>query len=151
MISIGVYHPKYEVNLGTLWRAAHLFGASQIFTIGMRYKPQASDTSKAWRHIPLITYPDLDAFQACRPFRAPLVGVELTPEAVPVHEFEHPKQAIYLLGAEDHGLPARVLEKCQHVVRIEAVAPWSMNVAMAGSIILHDRLVKQHARTKVPA
>jgi len=33
-----------------------------------------------------------------------LVCVELDERATPIQEFKHPQQAIYLLGAEDHGL-----------------------------------------------
>ena len=33
---IGVYHPKKEVNIGTLWRTAYQLGASVIFTIGLK-------------------------------------------------------------------------------------------------------------------
>jgi tRNA G18 (ribose-2'-O)-methylase SpoU len=139
---IGVYHPKTAENIGTLWRAAHLYGASHIFTIGARYRRQASDTSKAWRSIPLLTFADFDDFNAHRPFSLPLVGIELDDRSVPLSRFTHPKSATYLLGAEDHGLPADVLAQCQHVVQIEAAQPWSMNVAMAGSLVAYDRHIK---------
>jgi tRNA G18 (ribose-2'-O)-methylase SpoU len=146
MWGIGVYHPKTAENVGTLWRAAHLYGASFIYTIGARYRRQASDTTKAWRSIPLLHYTDFDTFNAARPFAAPLVGIELDPRAVALSSFEHPKQAVYLLGAEDHGLPASVIEKCQHIVQIEAAQPWSMNVAMAGSLVAYSRHMQVTAR-----
>lgn len=44
---IGIYNPKTETNMGTLWRSAYNFGADFIFTIGMRYKKMGSDTAKA--------------------------------------------------------------------------------------------------------
>jgi tRNA(Leu) C34 or U34 (ribose-2'-O)-methylase TrmL len=143
---IGVYHPKTAENIGTLWRAAHLYGASHIFTIGARYKRQVTDTSKAWRSIPLFNFEDFDDFAAHRPFDAPLVGIELSDRAVPLAQFGHPRIATYLLGAEDHGLPERVIDACQHVVQIEAVNSWSMNVAMAGSLVAYDRHVKSLTR-----
>ena len=139
---LGVYHPKTVENIGTLWRAAHLYGASHIFTIGARYKRQASDTSKAWKSIPLLNFRDFDDFTAHRPFDLPLVGIELDDRSVPLASFRHPRSATYLLGAEDHGLPADVLAQCQHVIQIEAVNAWSMNVAMAGSLVAYDRHIK---------
>lgn len=142
MFGIGVYRPKTSENIGTLWRAAHLYDASFIFTIGARYQRQPSDTSKAWRSIPLLNFPTFEAFSDGRPFAAPLVGVELSERSVPLASFSHPKQAVYLLGAEDSGLPATVLAQCQQVVQIEAVNRWSMNVAMAGSLIAYDRHIK---------
>ena len=33
--AIGVYKPKKEVNIGTLWRTANILGASLIFTAGV--------------------------------------------------------------------------------------------------------------------
>ena len=57
---IGVYHAKKDVNIGTLWRSAYIFGASFIFTIGRRFPKQASDTVKAFRHIPLFEYQTIE-------------------------------------------------------------------------------------------
>jgi len=105
---IGVYHTKNEINIGTLYRTAYQLGASGIFTIGRRYKQQASDTSKSANHIPLRHYLDLDEFKKFRPIGAVLVGIEM--DGCPLSRFVHPKQAVYLLGAEDHGLPDEVRE-----------------------------------------
>ena len=138
-VAIGVYRPKTKENIGTLWRAAHLYGADFIFTIGHRYQYQCSDTTKAWRSIPLVNYPDFEAFQQSRPLGLPMVGVELSERAVPLGEYAHRKHALYLLGAEDGGIPKDVLAHCSDVVQIEAAQPWSMNVAMAGSLVLYSR------------
>ena len=59
---------------------------------------------------------------------------------VPLREFEHPRQAIYILGAEDHGLPPKVIRQCQHVVSLEAVRAPSFNVAVSGSLVMYDPL-----------
>lgn len=136
---IGIWHGKTEHNIGTLWRSAHLYGASFIFTVGPRYKMQASDTPKVRRHTPLFEFADIDDLHAHLPYSCPLVGVELDPRAVPLGEFAHPERACYLLGAEDHGLPLAVLDRCHSVVQIETALPQSMNVAVAGSLVLHAR------------
>lgn len=138
--AIGMYRPKTEHNLGTLWRSAHALGASMIFTIGHRYTRQASDTSAATRHVPYIPYPTWDVFRAARPFNAPLVGVELTPRANNLLPFEHPETAVYLLGPEDGSLGGRILAECQYVVSIPSA--FCLNVATAGSIVMYDRLAK---------
>lgn len=58
---IGIYRPKTPMNLGTLWRSAFQMGAAGIFVVGQRWpEGQASDTVKAWRHVPLRKYADLD-------------------------------------------------------------------------------------------
>lgn len=137
---IGVYHPKTEVNIGTLWRSAYLFGAAFVFTVGRRYEKRASDTPKTPRHIPLLHYTDIEDLHAHLPHGAPLVGVELDAGARALPGYVHPERAVYLLGAEDHGLPERVLDKCHSLVTIPTVRPQSLNVAVAGSIVLYDRV-----------
>ena len=136
---IGIFHPKTPHNIGTLWRSAFQLGASGIFTIGRRYKRQASDTPNTPNQIPLRYFVDWDDFNNHRPYAAMLVGVELG--GYPLANFCHPKSCVYLLGAEDHGLPPEILEKCQEVVSIESVSLPSYNVAVAGSILMYHRLI----------
>lgn len=137
---IGIYGVKYGSNVGTLWRSAHLMQAGFIFTIGRRYTPVPSDTHKSWRQVPLFEYDTFDQFRAALPKGARLVGVELTGRSIPLPEYTHPACAVYLLGAEDHGLPQEVLDACDDVVQIPSAN--SLNVAVAGSIVAYDRLAK---------
>jgi tRNA G18 (ribose-2'-O)-methylase SpoU len=60
----------------------------------------------------------------------------------PLSEFDHPRNAIYILGSEDHGVPKNVLRACREVVSLEAQEYASYNVAVAGSIVMYDRLIK---------
>lgn len=137
---IGISHTKTEVNVGTLWRTAHLFGAAFVFTIGRRYKSQASDTMKSTRHIPLYHYDEIDELHAHLPNGCKLVGIELDQRAVALASYRHPQRACYLLGAEDHGLTKDEIARCHDLVRLPG--EFSMNVAVAGSIVIYDR----HAR-----
>lgn len=142
---VGIYHTKTETNVGTLWRSAYQLGAAFVFTIGKRYVPQASDTTKTWRSIPLFHYADWEAFQANRPYDTPLIGVEMGGH--PLEGFYHPPRAIYLLGAEDHGLPPEIIARCQSIVSLDSIRQPSFNVAVAGSLVLYHRFVqtKEHA------
>lgn len=135
---IGVYHPKSEVNVGTLWRSAFQVGAAGIFTIGRRFAPQASDTLKSWRHVPMRHFLTFEDMLAARPYSCELVGIEMGGK--PLREFSHPERAIYLLGAEDYGLPADILAKCNRRVALECVNTASFNVAVAGSLVAYDRV-----------
>ena len=137
---IGIYQVKTAPNVGVLWRGAYQLGASFIFTIGPRYKPEASDVHKTWRQIPLFRYDTFEEMLASAAYGCRLVGVEMGGDPLP--GFEHPDRAVYLLGAEDSGLPKRVLEHCHAVVTIPAVRRASYNVAQAGTIVMYDRLVK---------
>jgi tRNA G18 (ribose-2'-O)-methylase SpoU len=137
---IGIFQGKTVENLGTLWRTADLFGASFIYTIGKRYKTQPTDTYKTTRHIPLYHYENFDQFDNHRPVDCMLIGVELDPTSVPIRQFLHPERAIYLLGAEDNGLNKECIQKCQKIIQLPGER--SMNVAVAGSIVMFDRINK---------
>ena len=134
---IGIYHPKTEMNTGTLWRSAYQLGASGIFTIGARYKKQASNTYKTERHIPLRCFDTFEEFLSARPYAAILVGIEMGGDMLKT--FKHPKQAVYLLGAEDHGLPPEIMKQCNKLISLEAIGQPSYNVAVAGSIVMYHR------------
>ena len=138
---VGVYHPKTAANIGTLWRSASVFGAAFIFTIGKRYKKQASDTTSTPTHTPLFHFNGFEDFKGCAPYSCPIIAIEQTQDSVNISSFNHPERAVYLLGAEDHGIPDSVLSQCHKVVEIRT--PTCLNVAVAGSIILYDRQTKR--------
>jgi tRNA G18 (ribose-2'-O)-methylase SpoU len=136
---VAVYHPKTEANVGSLWRTAAAYDAAFLGTVGRRYRHQASDTTKARRHVPLIHYATLDDLIEHLPDGCPLIGVELDPRAIPLDRFSHPDRGLYLLGAEDNGLPQYVIDRCHYLVQITTPSPNSLNVAVAGGIIIAHR------------
>jgi len=137
--AVGVWHPKTAENIGTLVRSAHAFGASFVFTVGRRYKRQASAV-KLDRHIPVLHFATLDDLRTAMPKGARIVGVELDDRSVPLREFTHPPAAAYLLGAEDHGISSHIRPGMQ-LVQIEGGSS-CLNVATAGSIVMYDRVVR---------
>jgi tRNA G18 (ribose-2'-O)-methylase SpoU len=137
---IGVEGISKPMNLGTLVRSAHAFGASFVFTIAPTFAARAvgrADTSDAAGHVPLYTYADLDAFTL--PRGCQLVGVELIDGARELPSFRHPQQAAYVLGAERGALSPPLLEQCAFVVRIPT--RFCINLGIAGAIVMYDRLV----------
>ncbi|WP_139956893.1 RNA methyltransferase [Flavicella sediminum] len=137
---IGIFNGKTPENLGVLWRSAQNMGASYIFTIGNRYAKQACDTHKAVGAMPYFHYTTFDDFYQQLPKGAMLVGVELDERAVSLETFKHPTRCVYLLGAEDHGLSRVAIEKSHHLVKFDT--PMSLNVSVAGSIVMYDRRTK---------
>jgi tRNA G18 (ribose-2'-O)-methylase SpoU len=135
---IGVYQTKNKHNIGTLWRSAYQLNAAGIFTIGKRYKKQCSDTCNTINKIPLKHFLTFNNFLLYKPINSILIGIEIN--GIKLKDFEHPKQAIYLLGAEDNGLPDNVKNKCNKIVSIDSINMASYNVAVAGSIIIYDRM-----------
>jgi len=134
---IGIQNGKTPENLGVLWRSAQNMGASFIFTIGNRYAKQACDTHKAVGAMPYFHYESFEEFYKHLPKGAMLVGVELAEEAVPLETFKHPRRCVYLLGAEDHGLSNEAINKSHHLVKFSSIL--SLNVSVAGSIVMYDR------------
>lgn len=140
--AIGIWHPKTDANVGSLMRSASLFDAAFVFTVGRRYKRQASDTVNTPKQIPLFHFSDVGELVAHLPHSCPLVGVELDASARPLSGFMHTERAAYLLGAEDHGIAPAVLDRCHFLVQVECPSPESMNVACAGSILMHHRYIQ---------
>lgn len=137
---IGIQNGKTIQNIGTLWRSAKILGASFIFTIGKRYKKQASDTLKSHRHIPLYHYETFEEFFKTLPYGCQLVGVEIALRSALIKDFKHPSQCVYLLGAEDSGLTSEAIDKCHKIVQLPG--DFCLNVSVAGSIVMYDRLIK---------
>lgn len=137
---IGCLNMKTSMNFGTLFRTAQVFGADFIFLIGCRFNQQSTDTMKSWKHIPTFVYKDFADFNEHRPYDCKLIGIELIETATPLKEFKHPKQACYLLGAEDNGLTREAIEHCQEIIYLPG--EHSLNVSVAGSIVLYDRVSK---------
>lgn len=138
---IGIQNGKTPENLGVLWRTAQNMGASFIFTIGNRYAKQGCDTHNAVKSMPYYHYDTFEDFFNHLPKGARLVGVELNDRAEDLETFHHPRRCVYLLGAEDHGLSKAAMEKCHYLVRFKSEK--SVNVAVAGSIVLYDRGVNK--------
>lgn len=137
---IGCFNMKRSLNYGTLFRTAQIFNADFVFVIGNRFKIQSSDTMKSWRHIPTYHYDTFEDFNKNRPYNCKLIGIEMTENATLLSNFKHPSQACYLLGAEDNGLSTEAISKCQEIIYLPGER--SLNVAVAGSIVLYDRITK---------
>lgn len=144
---IGIVGSKTEVNVGTLWRSAAIMGASFIFTAGRRYPKQRSDTLKAWRHIPMLEFTDGNSLIDGLPMGCVPVAIEIADDARPIGNYVHPERACYILGAEDTGIPRHVIDRCRDVIILPG--DYCLNVAVAGSIVLFDRVTKTEERTRI--
>ena len=141
---IGAEGISKPANVGALLRTAHAFGAAFCFSIAAGYDSHAgrqADTAATPLHVPFWRYASLEAMQL--PQGCVLVGVELLEDAVDLPSFRHPLNAAYVLGPERSGLSPALLAQCRHVVRIPA--RFALNLAVAGAIVLYDRLL-QHGR-----
>ncbi|HLI12220.1 MAG TPA: RNA methyltransferase [Alphaproteobacteria bacterium] len=137
---IGIEGVSKPMNLGSLWRTAHAFGASFVFTIAANYRRregERADTSKTSEQVPLYEFPDLATFRL--PDGCALVGVELLDEAIELPSFPHPRRAAYVLGPERGRLSPALVARCAHLVKIPT--KFSINLALAGALVMYDRMI----------
>ena len=98
-------------------------------------------------HIPLREYDDFNTFLKTIPRNTKIIGIELDEMAENIYQFKHPQRSIYILGAEDTGIPKKYLEKCDYIIKLPFNKN-SFNVAVTGSIVLYDRAMKYSTRKK---
>ena len=149
---IGVEGLSKPMNAGNLFRSAHAFGASFVFTVAAAYDDDVrkSDTSDAARQVPFYSFDTLESMRL--PRGCALVGVELMDDAVELPSFRHPRNAAYVLGMERGSLTPKLLACCDHIVKIPTA--FSLNVATAGAVVMYDRLLSVQrfgARPVVPS
>ena len=116
-LGIGIEGPSKSMNVGTLFRTAHAFGAAFVFTLRAQYDARAgalADTSDTPLSVPTYRFADLESFR-------------------------HPRQCAYILGSEREGLSPGVQAVCDYVVKIPT--RFSVNLGTAGALVMYDRLI----------
>jgi tRNA G18 (ribose-2'-O)-methylase SpoU len=137
---IGVEGINKPFNVGNLFRSAHAFDASFVFTIAATYKRSEgaqTDTSDTLANLPFYSFPSLDDLTL--PKGCSLVGVELQDTAVELPSFTHPRCAAYVLGPERSSLSPALTARCDHVIKIPT--RFCLNVGIAGVVVMYDRLL----------
>jgi tRNA G18 (ribose-2'-O)-methylase SpoU len=138
--AIGVERISKPMNMGSLMRSAHAFGASFFFAVAPDAavrEARLSDTADSDKHIPFYLYETID--ELALPRGCALVGVELTDDAVILPSFHHPSAAAYIFGPERGSLSEAVRGRCDHMVKIPT--KFCINVGVAGAIVMYDRLI----------
>lgn len=135
---VGLDNAKTPANVGSALRACGVFGAEFLAISGARYVRSPTDTAKAYRSMPLFRCQNL--FDLV-PFDCVPVAIEITDNAKPLPEYQHPDRAFYIFGAEDQTLGARILSGVRDVVFIPSKS--CLNLAACVNVVLYDRMVKR--------
>ena len=135
---IGLDNPKTNANVGSVLRAAGVYGASFVAASGRRWTSERTDTMKAYRTIPFFR-PEI--LRSIMPFDCVPVAIDLTEGAQSLVEYKHPERAFYIFGAEDATLGSRITDWCRDIVYIPTNG--CMNLAATVNVVLYDRLAKQ--------
>lgn len=140
--AIGLHMPKTASNVGSVLRAAHCYGAAMVAQTGNRYRYASTDTSKAYRHLPLLKVDDLHSVipHDCVP-----VAVDLLPNAQSIVDYKHPERAFYIFGPEDGTLGQAITGYCRDIIFVPTA--FCMNLAVTVNVVLYDRFAKECLKT----
>jgi len=135
---IGAEGISKKMNMGSLIRSGHAFGASFVFNVNAEYAARGanSDTGKSTNNIPYYEWKTVG--DMVLPAKCKLVGVELTDDAIDLPSFRHPTQAAYVMGPERGSLSDEMMEKCEYIIKIPT--KFCINVQIAGSVVMYDRV-----------
>lgn len=142
--AVGLVQPKTPANVGSVLRAAGCYGVDLVAVEGERgaratgfVTGNATDTMKAWRHLPTLLTDDLFSVVpvGCVP-----VAVDLMPGATSLIDFIHPQAGFYIFGPEDGTLGERHAKL--GMARVFVPTRYCMNLAATVNVVLYDRLAK---------
>jgi TrmH family RNA methyltransferase len=136
-VTLALWRVADPGNVGTLFRAADAFGAGVALSEGCADptgpKALRASMGSVFR-VPLCGF---DAPRGRRVALVPSGGVRLP-------ELDLGGDVVLVLGAERHGLPPAVLERCDERATIPQPGGGdSLNVALAGAIALYE-LARRH-------
>ena len=137
------WNTSKEHNVGTLVRTAHAAAATEVILVGEReWNVEAARTAELYTTVTALE--DGQAFlEHLEEQRWSLVAVELDPRSVSLFDARYPTRPCFLLGAELGGIPESILRRAELVVQIPqwGLVP-SLNLAVAGSLVVYDHLAK---------
>ena len=131
-------------NMGSIIRSSAVFGVEHLWLAGNAIEPTHRNVAKTalgterlvdWEHAGTAA----DAVAAVRKQGMRLVAIELTADAVPLHEAPLDGAVCLAVGGEDHGCSAALLAAVDAVAYIPQIGRvGSLNVAVATAIALAE-------------
>jgi tRNA(Leu) C34 or U34 (ribose-2'-O)-methylase TrmL len=144
--ALGLFNPKSADNFGGVLRASLCYNVAMVAAQGIRFTYKLgklrTDTTDAWKQLPLIETTDL---MSIIPHGTVPVAVEFIESATSLVDYVHPERAFYIFGPEDGSISKEILEKCRDVVYVPT--SHCMNLASTVNVVLYDRLAKQSKKT----
>jgi tRNA (guanosine-2'-O-)-methyltransferase len=133
------------VNVGSIARSAAAYSVDRLWLVGStpplasagaRKTALGSDRYLLWSHVDEVT----TAIDEARNDRYRVLGIELTDDALPLHELKLGDADVCLvLGHEDHGLSKAALGSCDQMAYVPQLGKiGSLNVATATAIACYE-------------
>jgi tRNA G18 (ribose-2'-O)-methylase SpoU len=143
--AMAAWNISKEHNVGTLVRTAHAAAASEVLLVGEKeWNVEAARTAELYTDVRRLAG-ERELLEHVKSSRYDLVAVELDDRSVNLFDAVYPDRPCFLLGAELGGVPESLMRECSLVVQIPqwGLVP-SLNLAVAGSIVVYDYLAKLH-------
>ena len=144
-VSIGLINPKDAQNVGSVLRAIGCYQANDVYFTGTRYehalKHNTDTHNVALSSLISKVESMVEARDEHMPVGTKIVCIELVEGAIPLPEYIHPENALYVFGPEDGNLKQAVVNSADEVVYIPTLG--CMNLAATVNVLLYDRLAKQ--------
>ena len=143
-VSLGLVNPKSPDNVGSVLRAAANYGVDKVFYTGDRYrraierKARTVDMSRKVSKDVLLTQQDSLSDVVTKDMK--IVYVEFALNAIPLPDYVHPENALYIFGPEDGSIDQAIIDKADDVVYVPTVG--CMNLSASVNVLLYDRLCK---------
>ena len=139
-------------NIGSITRSAAAFGVDHVWLAGnatplthSNARKTALGTERLLTWTPAV--PVADAVRAVREDGFRIVAIELTGDAVPLHEAPLGGDVCLAVGGEDHGCSPALLDAADAVAYIPQIGRvGSLNVAVATAIALAEARRREWAR-----
>lgn len=135
-------------NLGTLLRACDATGAGALLLVDACADASSVEAVRAsmgaYFTVPAVscTMAQLLAWKAAQ--GATLTGAALDPRAISYRQAHYGQRALLLVGNEQAGLPEALKQACDQLVIMPMLGRAdSLNVAMAGTLLLYEALHDQ--------
>ena len=139
-VSIGLINPKSPTNVGAVMRAAGCYQVDGVFYTGQRYAKAAKFNTDTKNKVTSIPLSGVDSLIANISSETKVVCVDLVEGAIPLPEYQHPENALYIFGPEDGTIDQYIIDKADAVVYVPTVG--CMNLAASVNVLLYDRLAK---------
>jgi tRNA(Leu) C34 or U34 (ribose-2'-O)-methylase TrmL len=144
-VSLGLVNPKSPENVGAVLRAAANYGIDNVFYTGDRYpraierKARTVDMSRKVSMGVKITQKNCLLDDVAEEMK--VVCVEFVLNAIPLPEYEHPENALYIFGPEDGSIDQTIIDKADDIIYVPTIG--CMNLSASVIVLLYDRLLKE--------
>jgi len=144
MINIGLVNPKSPENVSSVMRSAGNFCVDNVYYTGSRY-PRAvrlnPDIPQMSRKVSQgIALAGVDCLLENVTSGTKIICVEFAENAIPLPEYQHPDNAMYIFGPEDNSIPQELIDRADDVIFIPTTG--CMNLSATVNVLLYDRLAK---------